>query len=159
MPLIRNATLADLRAAGLDVTDTTPGVASRRPEATDVAVSVLVHCATPNPTNVRAHHMARYRQVKDQYKATWAALFDIPREARATLALGCVVTLTRISVGTADDDGLRACLKSVRDCVAVWLFDGRPGEMDNDSRAEWKYAAEKGKRNRPAVRIEIEPRV
>ena len=123
------------------------------------SVTTTVFVKTPNYSNTRVHHMARHRQVQAQYGAVWGALFDVPKETRERLAEGCTITLTRIAAGKADkDDGLRACLKSIKDVVAVWLFDGTYGQRDDDDRAEWRFAWEKAKRGVHAVRISVEPR-
>lgn len=63
-----------------------------------------------------------------------------------------VVTMTRVSAGTLDDDGLRASLKSVRDAVAERLgVDDRPGGL-----AKWEYLQERGEPKKQAVRVRIE---
>lgn len=62
-----------------------------------------------------------------------------------------VVTMTRISPGTLDDDNLRPALKSIRDGIADAF-----GVKDNDPRIEWRYAQERGKPKAYAVRIRIE---
>lgn len=64
-----------------------------------------------------------------------------------------VVTLTRTSPGTLDDDNLAYAFKSCRDSVADFL-----GVKDNDPRIEWRYAQVRGKAREYAVRVAIEAR-
>lgn len=64
-----------------------------------------------------------------------------------------VITMTRQSAGTLDDDGLRAALKSVRDGIADAY-----GLADNDPRFDWRYDQEKAKRGASGVRVRIEER-
>jgi hypothetical protein len=69
----------------------------------------------------------------------------------ARMALPAVVTMTRISAGTLDDDNLQPALKAIRDGIADAF-----GVKDNDPRIEWQYAQERGKPRDYAVRIRIE---
>lgn len=64
--------------------------------------------------------------------------------------LPCVVTMTRLSAGTLDGDGLQAALKSVRDGIADKLQVN-----DNSPLVEWRYAQEKVPRGTYGVRIEL----
>jgi hypothetical protein len=65
--------------------------------------------------------------------------------------LPCVVTLTRISAGTLDDDNNVGALKHCRDGIAdAYQLP------DNDPRFTWNYAQEKCPRGKFGVRIEIE---
>jgi hypothetical protein len=122
-------------------------------------VSVVAYVKTPNPTNGSHGHWAKRRADKQrQAGAVWGVLYRVPRETREALARGCVVTMTRGSAGTLDDDGLRSALKTVRDVVAVWLLGGEMGQRDDDPRVVWAYGQEKVKRGVHCVRIEIEPR-
>jgi hypothetical protein len=121
-------------------------------------ISVLAHVRTPNPLNGRVHWRTQSARVKAVHAAVWSSLFDVEVEVRERLALGCVVTLTRVSAGTVDSDNLQACLKPARDTVAAWMLNGAIGEMDSDPRIVWQYGQEKAKRGVQAVRVEIEPR-
>ena len=123
-----------------------------------VRVCATLHLRTVNTTNAREHWSTRSRRVQAEHEAVAAALIGYPNAWRETLAAGCVVTLTRVSAGTLDGDGLAAALKGVRDACACWLYGGRPGERDSDPRVEWRYDQRPGKRTRPAVIVEIEPR-
>src|SRR5678815_1117800 len=62
-----------------------------------------------------------------------------------------VVTLTRISSGSLDDDGLRGALKTVRDGVADWL-----GVDDRDPIVEWRYEQLLCPRGFWATRVAVE---
>lgn len=62
----------------------------------------------------------------------------------------CVVTMSRKSAGTLDDDNLRVSLKAIRDGIADAF-----GIADNDTRISWQYAQEKCKRGTYGVRITI----
>jgi hypothetical protein len=66
--------------------------------------------------------------------------------------LPCVVTLTRISAGTLDDDAVPLALKSIRDGIADAF-----GVPDNDPRIRFRYGQQKGKRGEYAVQIVITP--
>lgn len=86
----------------------------------------------------------------------WSTSVKRRRRQRQTAKLLCpawglpgVITLTRLSAGTLDDDNLRAALKSVRDGIADKL-----GIKDNDPRVTWEYAQEKCPRKTYGVRIE-----
>jgi hypothetical protein len=66
-------------------------------------------------------------------------------------ALPLVVTITRRSAGTMDDDNLAAGCKSVRDGVSDWLglkSDRTPG-------LTWRYTQERAPCGTYAVRVEI----
>jgi hypothetical protein len=135
-----------------------PGREVRTKQGADVRVAVLAHVRTPNPLNGRVHWRTQSARVKAVHAAVWSSLFDVEVAVRETLALGCVVTLTRLSAGTVDSDNLQACLKPARDTVAAWMLNGAIGEMDSDPRITWEYGQEKTKRGVQAVRVEIEPR-
>lgn len=64
--------------------------------------------------------------------------------------LPAVVTMSRMSAGTLDDDNLRVSLKAIRDGIADAF-----GIADNDTRISWQYAQEKCKRGTYGVRITI----
>lgn len=123
-----------------------------------VRVCATLALRTVNTTNAREHWATRSRRVKAEHEAVAASLIGYPNAWRERLAAGCVCTLTRVSAGTLDGDGLAAALKGVRDAVAVWLLGGRIGERDSDPRITWVCDQRPGKRNRPAVIVEIEPR-
>lgn len=88
------------------------------------------------------HWGARSRKVKAE---RIAAFMGTPR-----YHVPCVVTITRVSPGTLDDDNLRGSLKAVRDGIA-----DRLGCDDRDPRIVWEYGQERHKGY--GVRIKIEP--
>jgi hypothetical protein len=122
-------------------------------------VGVTVYVPTPNPTRgAQGNWWVGSKLAKQQREATALALASLA-PVREAMAEGCIVTMTRVSAGTLDDDNLRPALKRIRDTVAVFLLGGKTGERDNDSRIVWLYEQAKGKRNCPAVDIEIRRRV
>lgn len=118
-------------------------------------VSVRVCVPTPNPTRGgRGWHWQKSAALaKKQRAAVEAVLFGL-----AAPPPPWVVTLTRASAGSLDDDNLRPALKHLRDALAQWLMGGTPGQMDGDGRVEWHYKQRPGKRSAPAVDIEIRTR-
>jgi len=66
-------------------------------------------------------------------------------------AVPCVVTMTRHSAGTLDDDNLRSALKGVRDGIA-----DRLGVDDASPAVEWKYEQAACKRGTYGVSVQIE---
>jgi hypothetical protein len=108
-------------------------------------IAVLLPLTTGRGLNDRLHWAQRARQTKSHRHL---AFYLTPKHA-----VPCVVTLTRLSAGTLDDDNLRGALKGVRDGVA-----DRLGIDDADPRVRWEYAQEKCKRGESAVRVEIEER-
>jgi hypothetical protein len=61
------------------------------------------------------------------------------------------VTITRVSAGTLDTDGLAASLKSIRDGLADYFGVG-DGATDPIT---WHYAQRKGKRGEYAVEVDL----
>lgn len=108
-----------------------------------VGVEVVLPIKTVAGLNAREHHMARARRVKRErgLAATMVPARPLP----------AVVTLTRMSAGTLDDDNLQGACKGIRDGIADKL-----GVADNDPRIEWRYAQEKTKRGVYGVRVRIE---
>lgn len=102
-----------------------------------------------NPTNNRQHWRPVWRRAKMQRALAKNCALECVRLAR--MALPAVVTMTRISPGTLDDDNLRPALKPIRDGIADAF-----GVADNDPRIEWRYAQERGKPKVYAVRIMLE---
>lgn len=100
---------------------------------------------TKNLTNQRTHWAEKYK-ANDAQKRWVAAKF--PRQELRPLL---VVTMTRVSAGTMDDDGLRAALKGIRDGIAIRL-----GVNDGGPLVEWRYRQEKGPKEQHLVRVSIE---
>jgi hypothetical protein len=104
-------------------------------------ISFSVPMKAPSTSNLREHWSARAKRVDRQKVATRARC---PVWTQGPLL---VVTLTRVSPRTLDDDNLRGALKSVRDGVATWLRVD-----DATPLVRWEYAQHKGE---PSVRIEV----
>ena len=117
-----------------------------------VCVRVLVE--TPNPTNGSRGHWAKAAKLGKQQRGAVALVLagQVPPPGP------WVVTLTRVSVGTLDPDGLQAALKRVRDVCAQFLLGGTVGQYDADERIVWEYKQARGKRGAPAVDVEIRTR-
>lgn len=106
-------------------------------------VEFTVPVKTRNPLNQSWGHWSAQSKKRSLERA--AVLSAMPR---MNLAPVFMVTLTRVSRGTLDDDGLRAALKSIRDAVA-----GRLGVDDGGPLVMWLYLQEKGE---PCVRVTVE---
>ena len=115
-------------------------------------ISVRVLVETPNPTRGgRGWHWKKSAALaKRQRQAVEAVLFG-----SAPPPAPWVVTMTRASAGSLDDDNLRPAMKHIRDQIAVWLLSGKPGENDDSPLIEWHYRQRPGKRNQPCVDISI----
>lgn len=115
-------------------------------------IVVVVPMRLPSAANLREHHMARARRVKDQRKWVGLAL----RSVRPRLAVGGGLrcTLTRVGPRPLDSDNLDGAFKAVRDAVAEWMGvdDGDEGP---DGFWEWKCEQRKGLY---AVEIRLEQR-
>lgn len=110
----------------------------------------MPQCLGVTPNQVRRWHWSKTRrEVKKvrQSVALCLSRFDKPE-------LPVLVTMTRCSIGTLDDDGAVGAMKSVRDEVANWL-----GVDDADSRISWCVKQEKSTRKTAGTMILIEPRV
>ncbi|GLQ96452.1 hypothetical protein [Dyella mobilis] len=96
--------------------------------------------------NDRLHWAARAAKVKLQRQQVGLVV-----KSKRPLPFPAVITLTRLSPGTLDDDNLLGALKAIRDGVAD-AFQ----LPDNHCGLTWCYGQEKYKRGAYAVRIEIE---
>ena len=105
-------------------------------------VSVTIPVRTPNPLNSGAGRSQHWRplakEAARQRDFTTIAFWGVSNSTWRALSAGCVVTMTRLSVGTLADDALPGALKHVRDVIAQHLFGGTPGERDDDPRATWE---------------------
>lgn len=97
--------------------------------------------------NGRAHWRVRHRHAK-RVRALIPLVLAPHR--RALPALPVVVTITRCSPGTMDDDNAVASAKAVRDAIADVL-----GVDDRDPRVTWVV---RQKRAPWGVEVEISPR-
>ena len=84
--------------------------------------------------NTRGHHMAKARKIAAQRTEVSKAIDLCDRPT-----LPCVVTITRRSPGTLDDDNAVSSAKATRDAVAQWL-----GVDDADRRVTWVVEQERG---------------
>lgn len=106
-------------------------------------IEVLIPIKTVGGLNAREHWRQRSARVK---KERTTAAITTPR-----FPLPCVVTMTRLSSGTLDDDNLQGACKAIRDGIADKL-----GIDDRDPRVEWRYGQEKCKRGDFGVRVTLE---
>jgi hypothetical protein len=109
-------------------------IKQRPPTGCEICVTVKAKTKGPNS---REHHYARAKRVADE-QLELSLLLSAHTMKREHLVGGCVVTLCRVGK-RVDDDNLRGYLKGLRDGAAQWLLGGRMGEMDSDSRIEWRY--------------------
>lgn len=105
--------------------------------------TVWLPLRTVSEMNVRTHWSARAKRMKTARRTAHALC--------PAATVPCVVTMTRHSAGTLDDDNLRSALKGVRDGIA-----DRLGVPDNSPGVEWRYEQAKAKRGEYAVHIRIE---
>lgn len=104
---------------------------------------VILPVQTVNELNGNRQHwtvISRRRKSTRMVAKTMVPKADLP----------CVVTMTRLSAGTLDGDGLQAALKSVRDGIADKLEVN-----DNSPLVEWRYGQEKVPRGTFGVRVQI----
>lgn len=90
------------------------------------------------------HWRAKYKRRKFQRELAMVAVRP------HLIPLPVVVTLTRLSAGTLDDDAVPLSMKSIRDGIADAYKIA-----DNDPRIRFRYAQSKAKRGEYAVLIEI----
>jgi hypothetical protein len=108
-------------------------------------MQVLMPIKTGRGLNDRMHWSMRHRLAVKQRRD--ACLLCPPHP------LPCVVTMTRLSAGTLDDDNLRGSLKAVVDGIA-----DRLGVDDASPLVEWRYAQRKVKRGHYGVEVQLEAR-
>jgi hypothetical protein len=117
-------------------------------------IAFTIHVATINSQNEtrQGGWRARVRRAQKQKQACfWPLAKHVPRGT--PLALPILVTLTRVSAGTMDDDGLRNALKHVRDAIANWV-----GIDDGDTTSiAFRYLQERGPKLTRLVRVQISP--
>ena len=135
----RNAPVTNSRPRKRDVQEQ----AAAADQAHADHVLFVVNVVTKNWKNER-YWQRRYRETKLQRELVALFLGRYPDSTRQTLALGCVVRLTRVSPRRLDDDNLPVALSAFRDQIAVWLFGGRVGQRDNDKRMRVEYGQIRG---------------
>jgi hypothetical protein len=94
--------------------------------------------------NSRLHWAARAKRVKRQ-----RAIVGLMLRGLSHPSLPCVVTITRRSPGTLDDDNAVSSAKATRDAVATWL-----GVDDRDPRVTWEVRQERAPWG---VRVSVRP--
>jgi hypothetical protein len=109
------------------------------------AIVIELPIKTGAGLNDRLHWAARAAKVKIQRRNVCLCL------KRAKKPFPAVITLTRLSAGTLDDDNLAGAFKAIRDGVAD-AFE----LPDNHRGLTWRYAQERCKRGKYGVRITIE---
>jgi hypothetical protein len=111
-------------------------------------IEVFLPIKTVAGLNAREHWRARSRRVK----AERSTAFHMLRGRLGGDPRPCVVTMTRMSSGTLDDDNLQGAAKAIRDGIADAI-----GVSDNDPAICWQYAQERCKRGEYGVKVRIEP--
>lgn len=114
-------------------------------------IEFVIPVKTINEANgSHGHWRVKAKRRKQQRTAAFnAVMFELI--AGTSPHFPFVVTMSRISAGTLDDDNLRVSLKAIRDGIADAF-----GLPDNDPRIEWRYGQEKCKRGAYGVRVRIE---
>lgn len=117
-----------------------------------VEVTFTLPVKTVNEKNSSEHWRYRQKRAKaHRASATWGLHCALRDGVIWRLQPPWVVTCTRLSSGVLDaHDGLPAALQHVVDGIADAL-----GIPDNDPRVTWRYAQEKCKRGRYAVRVTV----
>lgn len=118
-------------------------IAEKKHDRAVTVKTVWLPLRTVSEMNVRTHWATRAKRMKTA-RRTAAALCP-------TASLPCVVTMTRHSAGTLDDDNLRSALKAVRDGIA-----DRLGVDDASPAVQWRYEQAACKRGTYGVSVEIE---
>lgn len=122
-----------------------------------MSMTITIPIRTTNPLNgSHGHWRVRAARARDERAATAAALAPYRHPA-----LPVVVTLTRISPGTLDDDAVPGSMKHARDQIAVWLglpTNKRGHAEDRDERVTWRYSQRRGGRGEYAVEVLVEER-
>lgn len=112
-------------------------------------IIVNIPIKTGSGLNDRMHWRKRARFVRSERDT--ACMMVKPQLAMLDRSpLPAIVTITRHSAGTLDDDNLQGALKSVRDGIADAL-----GVKDNDKRIYWFYRQAKCKLRDFGVTVEI----
>lgn len=108
-------------------------------------ITLEVPVRTKNESNQRGHWGAKAGRAKTA-RTKVSALF--PKWKVEPVVR---VTLTRVSAGELDGDGLQSALKAVRDEVARCMA------VDDRTRlVEWVYRQERGEKGAGLVRIQVE---
>ncbi len=111
-------------------------------------IQIRVPQLVPSSLNSREHWRVKAARVKRE-----RAMVRIVLSSRNPSPLPVVVTLTRCSPGTLDDDNAVGAMKAVRDEVAAWL-----GVDDRDPRVTWKVKQARMPKLRSGTIVRVEPR-
>jgi hypothetical protein len=131
------------------------GVRHRVPVLCDLGgevIAVILPLHTINQMNGTHHHWRTVSSRRKRERGT-AAMLVRNQLVRNGIKPPAVVTITRLSAGDLDDDGLRSALKSVRDGIA----DAFGVDDSAKSPLRFEYQQERCKRGAYAVRVEIVP--
>jgi hypothetical protein len=126
-----------------------------------ISVAFVLGVRTKNPLNggigntklaliIRSNERAKQKKIA--FESTRAHL--LRAHVSPADLVPCIVTLTRVSAGKMDTDGLAASQKGVRDGIAHAL-----GIDDGSVFVEWRYAQMKGPQKQHAVHVRIERKV
>lgn len=115
-------------------------------------ITVVLPLHTINQMNGTHHHWRTVSSRRKRERGT-AAMLVRNQLVRNGVKLPAVATITRLSAGELDDDGLRSALKSVRDGIA----DAFGVDDSAKSPLRFEYKQERCKRGAYAVRVEIVP--
>lgn len=123
-----------------------------------LTVEFVIPARTSNPLNGPTGNSRLAATIRSRKRAQHRAVaLVITRGELARYRLSpvdlvpCVVTLTRVSAGKMDGDGLQGSQKGIRDGIAQAL-----GVDDGSEVIEWRYAQARGKRGKHAVHVRIE---
>ena len=132
-----------------------------------MSIEVTIPLRTTNPLNGSTGNSRVAAAIRSRKRAEHRAVarMAVSAELKRTPGSGVftrnwiTVTLTRVSPGTMDTDGLAASFKGIRDGIADAI-----GIDDGDPRITFKYAQEKSKRffagrlpaSKYCVRIRVE---
>lgn len=101
-----------------------------------------------NENNDHSHWRNRQRRARAQHHQV---ALHLAASGMKTPELPCLVTITRLSRGTLDDDGAVSSAKFVRDAVARWIG------VDDKLRCLVRYEVRQEKANGFGLRIQFAP--
>lgn len=116
----------------------------KKPTKPITEVEIYLNIDTLSEANKREHWAAKAKRVREQRAAAKFETLDL-----LMLSMPLVITLTRISPRSLDDDNCVSSLKAVRDGIA-----DRLAINDRDPRVKWEYAQRRGKKNERAVIVQ-----
>lgn len=107
---------------------------------------------TVSQANIKEHWTKTHKRNNYQKKSIQL----IWQSQSPNVTLPCIVTFTRLSMKTLDeDDNLRIAFKCIKDKIADLLIPGLPyGIADGDKRIKWNYSQEKSRKIGIKLKIE-----